>query len=421
MLDINYVRSNPKAIKEGADRKQIECNVDGVLSLDKDARALMQQVESLRQEKNVLSKSFSKGQNIDARKRASEISQQLSELEPKLKQMQTELKNEMLWLPNPPLPEVPHGLSDADNVVVEKWGEPRQFNFPKRDHTELAKMLKLVDFERGAKVSGSRFYFLRGKGVLLQRAVVNYALDVLTSKGFESLMAPMIVKPSAMEGTGYLPHGRDGAYYLENEDKYLIGTSEVPVTSFHADEVLSKDSLPLRYAGFSSCFRSEAGSAGRDTKGLYRVHQFDKVEQVVICKNDPEESRKRHMEILENSKSILRGLKLAHRVVLVCDGDMGAPAVYKHDIETWMPSRESYSETHSCSTLHEYQSRRLNIRYKDENGKLTYAHTLNNTAVAAPRILIPIIENYQQKDGSVVVPDVLRPYMGGIEVLEPEK
>lgn len=408
-------------VKAGARKKHFECDVDNILALDEERRKMLLEIEGLRAERKKLSKSKGAASVEEIQARAREIKDTLSGLEEKLRETEADLRHQLLLVPNVPLDIVPEGATDEENVEVRRWGTPREFDFKPKDHLDLALNLDLVDFVRGAKVSGSRFYFLKGMGALLELAVMRYALDVLMKAGFTPVTTPMLVKPSAMEGTGFLPRGEEEAYYMERDDLYLVGTSEVPLVSFFGDEVLDPADLPVHFAGISTCFRREAGAAGRDTKGLYRLHQFQKIEQIVFCKNDPEESMKQHHMILGNSEKILQGLGLPHRVALACGGEVGIPQVLKHEIETWMPSRDSYSETMSCSSIHDFQARRLKIRYKDEEGKMQFVHTLNNTGIASPRVLIPILEHYQQKDGSVVVPEVLRPYMNGAEVIEPKK
>jgi seryl-tRNA synthetase len=419
MLDIRFIRENPDVVKNASLKKHFDCDVDKILELDSKLNTLIKEVELLRAERNRLSKQPFDKNNTESRERNIEIKSQLVKLEETQRELDKELRYLLLLVPNIPSEEVPEGETDDDNVLVRKWGTPREFDFDAKDHLELALNLGIVDFERGSKVSGSRFYYLRGNGVLLELAALRYSLDILIKNGFEPFTTPVLVKPFAMEGTGFLPRGAEEAYFVGDDDIYLVGTSEVPLVSFHSNEILDVNSLPLYYAGMSNCFRREAGAAGRDTKGLYRVHQFQKIEQIVICKNDPEESRKQHQFILSNTETILQGMGLPYRICLACGGECGIPQVYKNEVETWMPSRGKYSETHSCSTIHDFQARRLNIRYRDADGKLVFAHTLNNTAIASPRILIPILENYQQKDGSVVIPEVLRPYMGGIDVLRP--
>ncbi|HEC20975.1 MAG TPA: serine--tRNA ligase, partial [Candidatus Peregrinibacteria bacterium] len=286
-----------------------------------------------------------------------------------------------------------------------------------------------IDIPRGTKVAGARNYFLKGDGTRLELAVLQFALDNLAKKRFIPFTVPLLVNYEAMVGTSYFPGGEEQAYAvgvekkrgegIESDGKYLIGTSEVPVASYHADETLGEEDLPKLYAGISPCFRREAGTYGKDTHGLYRVHQFQKIEQVVVCKNDPKESRKMHELLLGNAEEILQALQLPYRVVTVCTGEMGQGQVYKNDIECWMYSRKAYGETHSCSTFHDFQARRLNLKYKDKEGKTHFCHTLNNTAIASPRILIPLLEHYQNADGSVTIPEVLRPYMGGQETISP--
>ncbi len=408
-------------MKAGARKKHFECDVDNILTLDEERRAMLLEIEGLRAERKILSKGKDAGSRDEIQSRAKEIKDTLSGLEEKLRETEAELRHQLLLVPNIPADEVPEGDSDEDNVEIRRWGTPREFDFEPKDHLDLAVGLDLVDFARGAKVSGSRFYFLKGMGALLELSVMRYALDILMKAGFTPVTTPMLVKPSAMEGTGFLPRGEEEAYYMEKDDLYLVGTSEVPLVSYFGDEILDPTSLPVHFAGISTCFRREAGAAGRDTRGLYRLHQFQKIEQIVFCKNDDEESMKQHHLILGNSEKILQGLGLPYRVALACGAEVGIPQVLKHEIETWMPSRNGYCETMSCSSIHDFQARRLKIRYKDEDGKMQFVHTLNNTGIASPRVLIPLLEHYQQKDGSVVIPEVLRPYMNGAEIIEPKK
>ena len=286
---------------------------------------------------------------------------------------------------------------------------------------ELGELLDIIDIPRGVKIAGTRNYYLKNEGALLELAVCKFALDFLVARGFTPFLVPLMVKDDAMIGTGFFPGGEEQSYRIERDGLNLIGTAEVPLTAYHSGEIFEEAELPKFYAGFSACFRREAGTYGRDTRGVYRIHQFHKVEQVVICENDPEISRKMHNIILKNSEDILQALKLPYRVVTVCTGEMGQGQVYKNDIETWMPSRNNYGETHSCSTLHDFQARRLNMRYRDKHGNLKFVHTLNNTAIASPRILISILEIYQQSDGSVLIPEVLQPYMGGITRIKVKK
>jgi len=316
--------------------------------------------------------------------------------------------------------EVPEGLTAAENREVRRWGEPRRFSFEPKDHLELGERLGLIDMERAARLAGTRTYVLKGDLVLLELAVLRFALDLVASRGYLPHAPPVLVKREAMEGTGYLPLGADQAYECTRDDGWLIGTSEVPVTALHAGEILDEARLPIRYAGYSPCFRREAGAHGKDTRGLYRVHQFMKVEQVVIARNDADESRRYHEEILKNAEDVLQALELPYRVVALCAGDLGRSQSFTYDIETWMPGRKDYGETHSASRYYDYQARRLNLRYRGQDGKVRFCHTLNNTVIASPRVLVAILENGQQEDGSVRIPDVLVPLVGK-EVLAPPR
>jgi len=308
---------------------------------------------------------------------------------------------------------VPDGVDDQDNVEIRRWGEPPQRDFPLRDHIELGALHDIIDLARAVKLSGTRNYILKGDGALLHLAVLRFGLDLAMAKGFKPFIVPQLVRDEAMIGTAYFPGGEEQAYRIERDNLNLIGTSEVSVTAYHSQEILNEHELPLFYAGYSSCYRREAGAAGRDTKGLYRIHQFDKVEQVVITRADPEESARQHEFILANSEELLQALGLAYRVVLVCAGDLGQGQLKKYDVETWMPSRAAYGETHSASKFHDFQARRMQLRYREADGTIRYAHTLNNTLIASPRILIALLECYQEADASIAIPEVLRPYMGG--------
>jgi seryl-tRNA synthetase len=327
----------------------------------------------------------------------------------------------MLLVPSVPHSDVPKGTSDDDNLEIRQWGKQRDFNFPFKSHIELCALLGLADFESPSNFAGSRAYALTGDGVLLELAVLRFAFDYILSKSFTPISPPLLVKEEAMIGTGYFPLGEQDVYHIEKDKLILTGTSEVGLVSLHRDKVFSEDELPKRYVGMSTCFRREAGAAGKDTKGLYRKHQFQKVEQVVLSQADPTISDHEHNLLLQNSEEIMQQLGLPYRVVLVCTGDLGQGQVRKHDIEAWMPSRGKYSETHSCSSFHDFQARRSNIRYRANNGSKHFVHTLNNTAIASPRILIPILENYQNEDGTVTIPEVLRPYIGSHTTIDPLK
>lgn len=422
MIDLRLLRENPDLFRAASRNKRIPADIDGILEVDSRIRALRVEVEHLRSERNRVSKSVGKLQGTErdaALEEARVLREQLEAKEPELKALEDRLSELLLTVPNLPSPDVPVGESEEQNVELHRWGTPREFSFEPKDHVDLAVSLDLADFGRGGKVSGSRFYFLKNEGALLEQAVLRFAMDLLWSRGFSPMVVPELVREEAMTGTGYFPLGREDAYAIEKDGLYPIGTSEVALVAFHMDEILGPDEVPKRYAGISSCFRREAGAAGKDTRGFYRVHQFHKVEQVVICENEPVTVRREHEALLGNSEAILQALGLPHRVALACTGELGMGQVLKHEIETWMPSRQTYSETHSCSTLGEFQARRLNIRYRDPEGKLRFAATLNNTAIASPRILIPLLETYQQEDGSVKIPEVLHPYLPGITELRP--
>ena len=351
---------------------------------------------------------------------------QLQELEQQRKTAEGARDQLLLQIPQPPDDDVPPGKSADDNVVLYTHGEPRRFEFKPKSHMELGKALDLFDFESGVKLAGSRSYFLKGAGADLHQSVLRLAMDMMTCEnGFTQLTVPVLVRDIAMQGTGFFPASREQAYHVTEDDLFLTGTGEVGLTAYHFDETLDESSLPRRYVAVSTCFRREAGTYGKDTAGLYRVHQFDKVEQVVICKNDIAESKRWHKEMLGYSEEILRRLKLPYRVIQCCTGDIGVKNASMMDIETWMPSRydgknsaSGYGETHSASRLYEFQARRLNLRYKGSDGKIRFVHTLNNTVVASPRILIPILENYQNADGSITIPDALRPHMNGRDRIE---
>ncbi len=435
MIDINLLRQNPSLFKDACKKKNIKnFDPDQAISLDKKRRELIQETEKIKALKNESSKKIATltgEEKISEIKKMQEIGKDQKNLEDESQQIETEFNKLLLLAPGIPSAKTPTGKDDTENLELYKIGELPKFNFQPKDHVKLGENLDIVDIKRGVKVAGSRFYFLKGDGARLEMAVLMYTYDKLIKKGFTPFLVPLLVSYEAMMGTSYFPGGEEQAYALgvdrltdgniESDAKYLIGTSEVSVTSYHKEEILTETELPKLYCGLSPCFRREAGTYGKDTHGLYRIHQFQKVEQVIICKNDKEESEKMHKMILANAEEVLQDLKLPYRVVAVCTGDMGQGQFYKNDIETWMPSRGSYGETHSCSTFHDFQARRLNLRYKDKAGKIQFCHTLNNTCIASPRILIPILEIYQNEDGSVTIPEVLRPYMQGKEKIEKNK
>lgn len=420
MLDIEFIRNNPELVKKSAENKNFKVDIDALLALDQELKPLRQEMESLQAERNKLSKLIGKAAPEEREQMKAQVTAfkgRLDELTDIVRIKKSEMDGLLLLVPAPPREDVPVGKDDSDNVEIKKWGEVPQFSFKPKDHMELAENLGLVDVKRGVKLAGSRSYVLTGDGALLEQAVLRYTYDKLVEKGLTPMSVPVLVLESAMEGTGYFPLGREQAYCVEADQMALIGTSEVPLCSYHSDEMLSDEQLPLKYMALSTCFRREAGTYGKDTRGLYRVHQFQKIEQVYIGHADKDETDKLHMELLNNSEEVMQALGLPYRVVYVCTGDLGQGQVRKHDIEAWMPSRSGWGETHSCSTFYDFQARRLNIRYKDKEGNKFIAYTLNNTAIATPRVLIPLIENHQTEDGRIRIPECLRPYMGGREFI----
>ena len=417
MLDLKFIRDNLNEIKEGARKKHVSVDLDKLVSLDELRREIIQKVEGLRHKQNVVSKEISQTKDQQKIVEMQQLKKELGAYEDRLKKVEEELNNLLLQVPQIPHESVPEGDSDQENKPVKFWGKVPKFNFPVKDHIALMKDLDLADFERGAKVAGFRGYFLKNEGAMLSYALWQYALNNLVKKKFVPVIAPSLVKEESFIGTGWLPQGKEEVYRTQ-DDLYLAGTAEVPMMGMYQDEILEESELPKKFAAFSPCFRREAGSYGKDTKGIYRLHEFMKVEQVVICVADKEMSVRFHEELTKNAEDLLRSLDLPYRVVLNCAGDLGLGQVKKYDIETWIPSQEKYGETHSSSYFYDFQTRRLNIRYRNKEGKVEYAHSLNNTAMATPRILINILENYQQKDGSIKIPKVLRPYMNGLKVIK---
>lgn len=425
MLDIKFIEENKELVKQGIIKKNFNVDIDRLLELNSQRKSLIAESEKIKSIKNSVSKEIAKLSKEEKQAKLLEmqkLTEREKEIDEKLDIIKDEINQILLTVPNPPDESVPIGKDDTENVEIERVGQiKRKEEFENfRDHIELGLLLDIVDFNRASKIAGSRTYFLKNEGVLLQMAIMRFALDMLISKGFTPFYPPFLVKDIAMTGTGYFPIGKEQSYAIEKDELFLIGTSEVPLVSYHYDEVIDESLLPLRYAGYSSCFRREAGTYGKDTKGLYRIHQFEKIEQVIICKNSKEESDYFHNYILQNSKELLEKLELPYRVVNVCTGDLGLGQIKKNDIECWMPSRESYGETHSCSSFYDFQARRSKIKVKAKNGSTYYPYTLNNTLIASPRILIPILEMNQLPDGSVKIPKVLVPYMNGIEIIKPK-
>ena len=412
MLDIKLIRENPEEIKKGIARKGAEpALIDELLDLDQRRRELIAKLETFQGELNVQSKEiaqFHGQQKIDAIKEASESSEKIGQLKPELDKVEIEYRRIMLEIPNPPSVDVIDGKSDKDNSVNRTWGEPTKFDFTPLDHVEIGKNLDLIDTARAGKVAGSRFYYLKNELVVLEIALFRYALDLLTLEKFIPIMTPVMLNRKMMEGAGYIPGGEDEIYKTQ-DDLYLVGTSEQSLAGYHADEILDAKRLPLRYAGISTCFRREAGSHGKDVRGILRAHQFNKIEMFSFAK--PEDSAREHDYLLSLEEKLMQNLKLPYQLINICAGDLGAPAAKKFDIEAWMPGENKYRETHSASNCTDFQARRLNIRYKNKAKKIEFVHTLNGTAFSE-RPLIAILENYQQKDGSVKIPDVLQKYTG---------
>lgn len=414
MLDIKFIRENSDIIRLASTKKHLSFNVDELIEVDVKRLAILREVEELRAKQNAASDAIAK---VSALERA-DLIESMRTVKDDLKKKEEELEGVMktwrllmLSVPNVPDMSVPEGASDADNVEVRKWGEIPTFAFAPLDHIELMEKSDMVDFDRGTKTSGFRGYFLKNDGAMLEMAIWQYAMTRWQKKDFTPMLVPSLVKRETLLGTGYLPQGEDDLYKDGND--YLAGTGEVATMFYHSDEVLDMKDLPKKYIVWSPCFRKEAGSHGKDVKGLVRVHEFYKCEQVVFCEASHETSVKHHEEIARNSEEMMEELGIPYHTVVNCGGDLGQGQVKKYDIEAWLPSQSKYRETHSASYFHDFQTRRLNIRYKDAQGKLEYAHSLNNTAAATPRLLIAIIENYQQADGTIKVPEILVPYMGG--------
>lgn len=417
MIDLEFLRENPDIVEKAAKNKKVELDLLHVLEVDKQYRQLVTEVQNLRFERNKAATE----RNIE---RGRQIKEKLEEIEVDLKKAEDDLKKELLKIPNLPLDHLPVGDESANKVIKEE-GEPKKFDFRPRDHLEIGEALDIIDVERAAKVSGSRFAYLKGEGVLLELALVQYALATLTKKGFTPVFPPVLIRQDITDGLGYWQAGGNENYYLVHDVEeaegggkvnplYLVGTGEHSIVPMHMDETMQ--GLPKKYVAFSPCFRREAGSYGRDTRGILRVHQFDKVEMVAFVR--PEEDAIYRKEILEAAESLVRGLGLPYQLVQLATGDISFPAAETIDIETWMPSQKKYRETHSISTTTDFQARRLGIRYQEGDSK-KFVHILNGTALAMPRTIIAILENYQQEDGSVVIPEVLRKYMHGIEMISP--
>jgi seryl-tRNA synthetase len=421
VLDIRAIREDPESFRRGLARRDLGDAVDELLSADERRRALTTRVEDLRAEQNRASKQIGRAQG-DARQKliaeVAKVSAELKELEPQLAEADGALADLLARTPNVPHESSPDGFTDEDAVEVRRHGDPPRFAFPARDHAELGALLGVLDTERGSRVSGSRFVYLLGDAVHLQLALVRHALDVLGDRGFVPVVPPVLVREEAMYGTGFLPTDEVNLYRTSEDDLYLVGTSEVPLAAYHMGEILDEGDLPLRYAGISTCFRREAGSYGKDLGGMFRVHQFDKVEMFVFT--TPETSWEAHEQLVAIEEEIIAGLELPYRVVNVAAGDLGGSAAKKYDIEVWLPGQERYRELTSCSNCTDYQARRLQTRVRRRSGDVEVLHTLNGTAIAVGRTVIAILENFQQADGSVSLPKALHPHLPeGVRELHP--
>lgn len=413
MLSIEYIRKNKEKVLKAAKNKNRKVELDKILSLDDKRRDFIKQIQILREERNRSGKSKPTPELV---KRGKELKEQLKELEEQLKKTELDLDILLLQVPNVPLDEVPVGKDSTENVEVKRWGKMPKFDFSPKSHMELGLSLDLFDLERGTKVSGFRGYFLKNQAAILHMAILFYVFQKLSKKGYTPFIAPSIIKGFTLFGSGQFPWGEQEVYKLNDEDAYLSGTAEIPITSYYSNEILNEKDLPKKFVAFSPCFRREAGSYGKDTKGLYRLHEFWKVEQVIIAKNDIEEAKKLHEELQKNTEEVLEDLKIPYRKMLMCTGDMGEPQIKKYDTEIWMPYRNDYGEIASNSIMGDFQTRRLKIKYRKKDGTTDYCYSLNDTAVPSPRILIAILENYQQKDGSISVPEVLRSLTGFSEI-----
>jgi len=424
MLDLAFIRNHPDIVKEAARVKYNPIDIDYLLEVDRQVLELQRRVEEARAEQNKISKRIREAGNDKAQRDAliaegKLLAGQIKAMEPLLHES-AETRQQLLYLvPNIPDPSAPIGKDENDNVPIRYWGEKPTFDFQPLDHYALMQKLDVVDIERAVKIAGARSYALKGDAARLELALMNFTMDRIAGKGFTPLTVPAMAREFGFIGSGQFPKGRDQVYAIEDEDTFLVGTAEVSITGMYKDEILRYEHLPLTFVGYCPCFRKEAGTYGKDTRGVFRVHQFNKVEQYVISKADHEDSVRWHEQLIRNAEELVQALELPYRVVNVCTGDMGDGKVGMYDLECWTPSEGRHRETHSCSYFHDWQARRVNIRYRDEDGKLKFVYTLNNTALASPRILLPLFEVHQQADGSMRIPAAVRPYMGGQEYIRP--
>ncbi len=426
MLDLAFIRSHPDVVKEAARLKYNTIDIDYLLQVDRRVTTLQREVEEARAQQNKISKEIPKAAKDNEKREqliaeGKQLAEQIKSMEPQLNDLLEERQQLLYLVPNIPDPGSPIGKDEDDNVPFKHWGVIPTFDFELRDHYAIMQNLDMLDIERGVKIAGARSYILKHDAARLELALMNFAFDRIAQKGFTPLIVPAMAREFCFIGNGQFPKGRDQVYAIENDDTFLVGTGEVSVTGMYKDEILKAEDLPMRFVAFCPCFRREAGTYGKDTRGIFRVHQFNKVEQYIMCKADHEESVRWHEALLANSEELVQALELPYRVVNVCTGDMGDGKVGMYDLECWLPSENRYRETHSCSYLHDWQARRANLRYRDEEGKVKFVHTLNNTAIASPRIMLPLLEIHQQADGSVRIPLALRPYLGGQEFFKPRE
>lgn len=423
MLDIKNLRANTEEIKAALlKRNNGEYDIDTIINLDKERREILQTVEQLKAKQNQVSKEIPKlkkeGKDVSPIfAEMKELSNEIKEMDVKVKEIDENIKQKILYIPNIPNEVVPVGNDDQDNIEMRTWGEPRNFEFDIKAHWDLGVDLGILDFERAAKITGARFSIFKGKGALLERALINFMLTKHTVEhGYTELMTPLMVNRESMIGTGQLPKFEEDAFKLPSKDYFLVPTAEVPVTNYHRGEILEEADLPVSYTAYTPCFRQEAGSAGRDTRGLIRNHQFDKVEMVKLV--HPDKSYEELEKLTNHAEEILKALGLPYRVVTLCSGDLGFSSAKTYDLEVWMPSYGRYVEISSCSNFEDYQGRRANIRFRPEDGKLQFVHTLNGSGLAVGRTFAAIVENYQREDGSIEIPENLRPFMGGLEEIK---
>ncbi|MDQ3244899.1 MAG: serine--tRNA ligase [bacterium] len=421
MLDIKFIRENKDIVAAGAQKKHVDIDIEHLIVLDDERLKIQKEIEDLRAEVNrvsiVITQHSDPGLKVQTIEEMRMVKENIKSKEDELKKIMEEWQKLMIHVPNVPDMTVPEGASDEENVEIKTWGEEPVFNFTPKDHIELMEHLDMVDFERGVKVSGFRGYFMKNDGATLFFALWQYFLNYFIMQGYTPMIVPSLVRKESLIGTGMLPQSEEDLYKV-GENEYLAGTAEVATMGYYMNEIIDKKDLPKKFISFSPCFRAEAGKHGKDVKGIIRVHEFFKIEQVILTEASHEESVKWHEEITAHVEHLMQTLNIPYRVVVNCGGDLGLGQVKKYDIEAWMPSQNKYRETHSSSYFHDFQTRRLSIRYRDDEGKLRFAHSLNNTACATSRLPASLVENFQQADGSIRIPEVLRPYMGNKEFIK---